>query len=266
MQKSMTDKGLVSIITPTYNCGKYIEETLQSVLAQTYRNWEMIIVDDFSTDNTAEIVAQYISIDSRIRYYRNSRNEGAALTRNRAIREAHGKWISFLDSDDLWKPEKLECQLDFMIENDYAFTYHKYEEIDENSHPLGITVSGLKRVKRLNMMTCCWPGCLSAIYNAEKIGLVQIPDIKKNNDQAMWMEIVKKADCFFIDTTLASYRRRKGSITPNRIKDKLYWHFILCRKCGHYSTMAAAVLTLLSIPANARKKIFYIKKEKDKCR
>lgn len=133
---------LVSIITPSYNTGRFIAETIESALAQTYGNWEMIIVDDCSTDDTDEVVAGYVKQDSRIRYIRNERNSGAALSRNRALREARGRWIAFLDSDDLWMPEKLERQIQFMEKNGYAFSYTKYEEISEDSEPLGIEVSG----------------------------------------------------------------------------------------------------------------------------
>ena len=112
---------LVSIITPTYNCAKFIEETIRSVQAQTYLNWEMIISDDCSTDNTREIIAPYLESDSRIKYICNDKNSGAAITRNNALRQAKGRWIAFLDSDDLWLPEKLEKQIAFMETNGYAF-------------------------------------------------------------------------------------------------------------------------------------------------
>ena len=108
---------LVSIITPTYNCGRFIAETIESVQAQTYTNWEMIIIDDCSTDHTDEIVAMYSERDSRIKYHCLKRNSGAAIARNTALRMAVGRWIAFLDSDDLWHPEKLERQVKFMIDN-----------------------------------------------------------------------------------------------------------------------------------------------------
>ena len=120
--------GLVSIIMPSWNTERFIAETIQSVLDQTYTNGELIIVDDCSSDNTDEVVASFK--DERIKYLHNEKNSGAALTRNKALREAKGEWIAFLDSDDLWMPEKLEKQIYFMESNGYAFSYTSYEEID----------------------------------------------------------------------------------------------------------------------------------------
>ena len=197
---------LVSIIMPSYNTQKFIEETLDSVLAQTYTNWELIIVDDCSTDNTDEIVSPFLS-DSRIIYIQNEKNSGAAVSRNRALREAKGKWIAFLDSDDLWTPDKLEKQIAFMQSNGYCFSYTNYSEIDESSEPLGKTVTGPKKITKTGMYNYCWMGCLTVMYDVEKIGLIQIEDIKKNNDYAMWLKICKKANCYLLDEDLARYRK-----------------------------------------------------------
>ena len=150
--------------------------------------------------------------DKRIKYECNPQNSGAAVTRNNALRMANGKWIAFLDSDDLWSPEKLEKQLAFMVKNGYHFSYTGYEEIDEASNLTGIKLSGPKHVTKFGMFSFCWPGCLTVMYNREKIGLLQIADIKKNNDYAMWLKVIQKADCYLLDECLAKYRRgRKGS-------------------------------------------------------
>ena len=117
---------LVSIIMPSYNTADYISESIKSIQKQVYSNWELIIVDDCSTDNTDDIVRPFL-VDSRIRYLKNERNSGAAVSRNRALREAKGRWIAFLDSDDLWAPEKLEKQIEFMEKNGYSFSYTNYE-------------------------------------------------------------------------------------------------------------------------------------------
>ena len=187
----MQDYGLVSVITPTWACANFICETIRSIQAQTYQNWELLIQDDCSTDNTNEAVASLAELDSRIKYECNLKNSGAAITRNNALRRAKGRWIAFLDSDDLWLPEKLEHQLKFMVENNYTFTYHEYTEISEEGTDLGVYVSGKKRVSKFDMYACCWPGCLSVMYDAEKIGLIQIKDVRKNNDTAMWLMVVK---------------------------------------------------------------------------
>lgn len=169
---------LVSIITPSYNTAKFIGKTIESVQTQTHRNWELIIVDDCSSDNTDEVVADYLN-DDRIKYIKNEKNSGAAISRNRALREAKGKWIAFLDSDDLWLPEKLERQICFMEKNGYHFSYTNYEEIDENDWPINVKVSGPKRINKHGMYNYCYPGCLTVMYDAEYVGLIQIRDIKK---------------------------------------------------------------------------------------
>ena len=153
-------------------------------------------------------------MDNRIRYECNPKNSGAAITRNNALRRAKGKWIAILDSDDLWLSEKLEHQLKFMVENNYAFTYHEYTEMSEEGKDLGVYVSGKKKVSEFDMYACCWPGCLAVMYDAEKIGLIQIRDVKKNNDTAMWLKVVKKSPCYLLKENLARYRRRAVSITP----------------------------------------------------
>ena len=175
----MQNHGLVSIITPTWNCARFICETIRSVQAQTYQNWEMIISDDCSTDNTREVIEPYLIADSRIKYECNPKNSGAAITRNNALRRAQGQWIAFLDSDDLWHPEKLEKQVKFMMENGYHFSYTEYVEMDETGMETGVLISGPKHVSRRRMYNFCWPGCLTVMYDREQVGLIQIATSKK---------------------------------------------------------------------------------------
>ncbi|MBQ0010473.1 MAG: glycosyltransferase family 2 protein, partial [Ruminococcus sp.] len=220
---------LVSVIMPSYNTADYIAESIRSVLAQTYPYWELIIVDDCSSDQTDEVVASFD--DCRIRYFKNEKNSGAAVSRNRALREARGKWIAFLDSDDLWMPDKLEKQIGFMDRNGYYFSYTKYREMNEDSTPTGIHVSGPKKIGKVGMFRYCWPGCLTVMYDAEKIGLIQIEPIRKNNDYAMWLKVCRKAPCYLLDEELASYRRgRTGSISSHRIGTMIGWHYRLFRE------------------------------------
>lgn len=256
----MTENNLVSIITPTYNCARFIEETIRSVQAQTYQNWEMIISDDCSTDNTREVIAPYLASDSRIKYICNERNSGAAITRNNALKVAQGRWIAFLDSDDLWLPEKLERQIKFMQVNNYYFTYHEYSEIDEDGLELGVYVSGIKKVGSWGMYACCWPGCLAVMYDAQKIGLIQINDVKKNNDTAMWLKAIHRANCYLLQENLARYRRRKGSITPPSIKARILWHYRLFRDAEQMNPLVATFWMCVNIVGNLYKKIFYVHK------
>lgn len=241
----MNDFGLVSIITPTYNCGRFIAETIESVLSQTYGNWEMLIVDDCSSDETRKAVEGYK--DDRIKYHCLDKNSGAAIARNTALKMAKGRWIAFLDSDDLWKPEKLERQLKFMTDNDYSLSYHEYSEIDEEDNELGVIVSGKRKVNKWQMYCCCWPGCLSVMYDVDKIGLIQIEDIKKNNDIAMWLKVIKKANCHLLKENLAQYRRRKGSITPPGIMTRVKWHYKLFREAEKMDPLSSCFLTACNI-------------------
>lgn len=228
---------LVSIIMPSYNTERFIADSIQSVLNQTYQNWELIIVDDCSTDNTDTVVASFT--DSRIKYLKNEKNSGAAVSRNRALREAKGKWIAFLDSDDLWASEKLEKQIKFMEENDYKFSYTDYEKIDEESNNLNIFVSGPKEVTEKDMYRYCWVGCLTVMYDAEQVGLVQIKDIKKNNDYAMWLQVSKKANCYLLSENLAKYRIRKKSISHDKLSKKLKSHYDLFHYCDEKPAIVA---------------------------
>ena len=250
--------GLVSIIMPSYNTAKYISDSIKSVLAQTYKNWELIIVDDCSTDNTDEIVGEFLS-DERIRYLKNEKNSGAAVSRNYALREARGKWIAFLDSDDLWLPEKLEKQLAFMAENGYKFSYTEYSVIDSDSNRTGVKVSGPKRITKFGMRNFCWPGCLTVMYERETVGLIQIADIKKNNDYAMWLKVIKVANCYLLKSVLAEYRKgRSGSISTQGIKKHMQWHYKLFREAEGQNPVFAFVNMVRNVGFAVIKKTKYI--------
>lgn len=149
------NSSLVSIIMPTYNCAKFIEESIESVLSQTYKNWELIIVDDCSNDNTEDIVKRYCETDDRIKYLKLDVNSGAAIARNKGIEQARGKYIAFLDSDDLWMDGKLEKQISFMEENNYNFTCTDYMQIDESGKPNGVIIKCKKKVDYNGVLLSC---------------------------------------------------------------------------------------------------------------
>lgn len=256
----MNDNSLISIITPSFNSERFIHETIESVKAQTYTNWELLITDDYSTDGTWSLLEKYAEKDNRIKIFKLKRNSGAAVARNNSISHAKGRFIAFCDSDDLWHPTKLKKQVEFMKSNNYYFSYHDYIEIDEESNELGIHVSGIKRVNKFLMYSCCWPGCLSVMYDAKHIGLIQINDIKKNNDTAMWLKIIQKADCYLLKDTLGEYRRRQGSITPQSIISKIKWHYILFHKGDKKNPIVSFWWMCMNVLGNTCKKTFYVKK------
>lgn len=255
------ESGLVSIIMPSYNTSKFISKTIESVINQTYKKWELIIVDDCSSDMTDEVVKKFLK-DKRIKYLKNEKNSGAAVSRNKAIRESKGQYVAFLDSDDLWKPTKLEEQIHFMRNNNYFFTYTNYEEIDENDIFLKTTISGPKKINKFSMYRYCWVGCLTVMYDASKVGLIQIEDIKKNNDYAMWLKIIKKAKCYRLNKTLGVYRRRKGSISGQSKLSLIKWHYRLFREADYKGILSSIFLTIQNLIFGIIKKIIYVKKVK----
>lgn len=223
---------LVSIITPSYNSSKYIEETIRSVQSQTFKEWEMIIVDDCSTDNTIDIVEQFILSDNRIKLFENNTNLGAAETRNLAIKKSKGRYIAFLDSDDVWLPNKLEKQLLFIEENNLSFTYSAYYKIDEEGNKKGVFYPP-KEITFENLLKTCSIGCLTAIYDTNKLGKVYMPNIRKRQDYALWLIIFRKIQKTkgIVDQPLAYYRVRRGSISSNKFKAAIY-HYKVLRNYG----------------------------------
>ena len=219
---------LVSIIVPAYNTGKYIGRMIRSVQAQTYSNWELVIVDDCSTDDTRAVVESFD--DERIRYFRNERNKGAALSRNYALREARGRWIAFLDSDDIWMPEKLERQIGYMKENGYAFTYTDYRVVSPEGKLLPYVFVAPDHVTRKLLYRYCYFATITVIYDREVIGLIQIEDLKKRNDYAMWYQAIEKTDCHRLPEVLSCYIRREGSISNVSLWKLIGHQYLLYRK------------------------------------
>lgn len=250
---------LVSIIMPSWNTGEFITESIRSVLNQTYTNWELIIIDDCSSDDTDQIVESIN--DERIKYLKNEKNCGAALTRNRGLREARGEWIAFLDSDDLWMPEKLEHQIDFMKKNGYSLSFTEYEKIDEDSKPLNIYVSGPKKVNKNKMYNYDYIGQLTMMYSAKEFGLIQIKDIRKNNDYAIRLQLYKKPEtcAYLLEENLAKYRVRKVSISHDKFKRKFKSHYDLFHMCDEKSAIVAAWYACWNMFFGVLKKISYEK-------
>ncbi|WP_214805573.1 MULTISPECIES: glycosyltransferase family 2 protein [unclassified Exiguobacterium] len=218
----------VSIITPVYNCEKYLTRTIESVQKQTYENWEMILIDDCSTDTSKEIIRKFEIFDERIKYIKNQQNSGAALSRNKGIEVARGDFIAFLDSDDVWDPYKLEKQLNFMIKNKYDFSSTAYNKINENNEIIldKISVQNEMDYKNLLKYNC---GNSTVMYNAKNIGKFFIPNIRKRNDYLMWLTIIKKTKKIYgLNEVLASHRIRSGSISQNKLS-LIKYHWIVYR-------------------------------------
>lgn len=214
---------LVSIITPLYNSEKYIAETIESVLAQTYSNWEMIIVDDCSKDNGARIVEEYQKKDKRIKLYWNEINKGVSYTRNRAIDLSQGKYIAFLDSDDLWKKEKLEKQIKFMEQNNIVLSYTAYEKMNEDGSKRG-EIRVPEKLDYKELLKNCLIGFLTAVYRKEELKEFKFIN-SKVEDYIFWLSILKKIDyAYGINEALAAYRVLNNSRSSNKIDIvKFHW-------------------------------------------
>lgn len=223
----MDDKiDLVSIITPLHNGEDYVRETIDSVLAQSYNNWELIIVDDCSKDSGVNIVKEYMLIDKRIKLIQNENNSGPALTRNTAINAAEGEFIAFLDSDDLWTSDKLSVQIEFMIKNNYPFTFSYYNQITEDGNFIKAVDNLTLKVNYLSSIKSNKIGCLTAVYNVTYFGKVYMENIAKRQDYTLWLKLLKRVDyAYCVPQVLANYRIRKNSVSSNKIKlVKYHWH------------------------------------------
>lgn len=218
MQSSKDNKiPETSIIMPAYNSARFIGESINSVLAQTYTDWELLIVDDCSKDNTAEMVAAFN--DPRIHYQRNANNMGAAETRNQALKRAKGRYIAFLDSDDLWEPDKLEKQIAFMEMNGYAFTFSDYRIMKENGTWTGKMLHMPASLSYHHYLRNTAIGCLTVMIDRLKTGDFLMPNIKSSHDMALWLLIMKRGfQAYAIPECLASYRLVSTSNTAKKYK------------------------------------------------
>ena len=222
-----TRKELVSIVMPTYNCAKFIAESIDSVIAQTYTNWELIIVDDCSTDNTKEILTPYLQKYQNIRYTCLIKNGGPATARTEALKQAKGDYVAFLDSDDIWYPEKLSKQITFMKQNNVDFSCTGYEQIEENGKGKKVAIIPPKKNDYTTMLRLgCSIGNLTVMYNRNVVGEQQVPAIKKRNDFALWLQILHNVTaCYGMQEILAKYRLRTQSVSRNKLKLIPYhWH------------------------------------------
>lgn len=209
---------LVSVIMPAYNCAKYIGASIESVIAQTYTNWELLITDDCSTDDTVEIIKRYAEQDKRIKLFIQERNGGAGLARNNSIEKAKGRYIAFLDSDDRWVANKLSKQISFMKEHEVVLSYSSYFKCDEESKCIGI-VKCRKKVSYKDIVRNNYIGCLTIVYDSLSVGKMYMSDIRKRQDWSLSIAILKKCKVAYgLQEPLAIYRIRKNSISSNKIQ------------------------------------------------
>ena len=218
------EKEKVSIIVPMYNAEKFIGKTIESVLAQTYQNWEMLIMNDVSTDNSLAIVSLYAKKDERIKIVNTEKNVGVVKGRNFLIDLASGKYIAFLDADDYWHNEKLEKQIKFMKEKNASISCTEYTRVKENEEKINDVIIK-EEISYNDMLKNNYLGCLTVIYDAEKIGKRYFKELEKNEDYVFWLEIVKDVNTIYgLKENLAYYRVLDNSRSSNKVKTaKVRW-------------------------------------------
>ena len=236
----LKDYGLVSIIMPSYNASRFITESIKSVIVQTYQNWELLIADDCSKDSSVEVIKKIIDKDQRIKLFSLLKNVGAAAARNVAIEHANGQYIAFLDSDDVWEPEKLERQLAFMKENKYAFTYSEYYVMEEDGKKTGSFIRIPSSLSYRQYLRNTIIGCLTVVIDRTIVGDFRMPLIKSSHDMALWLLIMKRGyKAYGIKEVLAGYRLVSTSNTAKKWKAaKDVWR--VYRKIEHLSVLFSA--------------------------
>lgn len=212
-------KDLVSVIIPLYNSANYITPTIKSVLSQTYQNFEIILVDDYSKDNTFDVVSEFTKKDNRIKYFKQPVNKGAAEARNRGMDEATGQYIAFLDSDDLWNQDKLEKQLSFMKERNASFVYCAYDWVDENENLIKGKVKIKSQVEYKDLLTKTLISTPTVIFDRYILGDVRMPLRRTGQDYAFWLLLLRETYAFGIDEALVHVRRRTGSLSKNKFQN-----------------------------------------------
>ena len=253
---------LVSILIPTFNSEKFILETLQSIQKQTYINWEIILVDDCSTDGTLTIVAKFAVNESRIQYSKLGENLGTGVARNSALTSAKGRYIAFLDADDLWLPEKLEKQVNFMKKNQLPFTFSFYVCIDEAGNPLNKRVEAPLNLSYLELFFCNYIGNLTGIYDVEFFGKIPISSIRKRQDWMLWLTVLKKIKTAQpVPESLASYRVRTDSLSTSKL-NLIQYNFAVYRRFHGYSFIISVACMKLFLFTQLFIKPRYIKKIK----
>ena len=245
MKKPTNQSPLVSIITPLYNAENYITATIESIQNQTYANWEHIIVNDLSTDTSLQLAEAFSKKDPRIKVVTLSRNSGAAHSRNKATELATGDYIAFLDADDLWHPQKLEKQLQFMQENNAAVSYTSYVHINEAGELLGKRIKAFPKLTYKKQHSNNYIGNLTGIYKAAEIGKIIAPNIRKRQDWAVWLEAIKKSNrpALGLQEDLAYYRMHEGSMSANKM-NLIKYNFKFYKEYLGYSWITSAFYLL----------------------
>ena len=217
---------LVSIITPVYNADKFLSETIKSVQNQTYSNWELLLVDDCSKDNSADIIRQFQQNDNRIKYIKLQTNSGASVSRNTGIKSAKGRFIAFVDSDDIWKPKKLELQIQYMLKDNLGFTFTSYRYMKENGVRTNKIAKAPNKIDYNGLLKNTIIGCSTVVIDRDTVGDFEMPLVRRGQDTATWLQILRNEKyAYGIEDDLVNYRLVGDSLSSNKIKSlKRTWN------------------------------------------
>ena len=210
---------LVSIITPVYNAERFLSDTIKSVQNQTYKNWEILLIDDCSKDNSAQIIKEFQKYDNRIKYIKLKKNSGASVSRNEGIRNAKGRFIAFVDSDDIWKPEKLEIQIKYMLKENLGFTFTSYRYMKENGELTNKIAKASRKINYNGLLKNTIIGCSTVVIDREIVDYFEMPLVRRGQDTATWLQILRKEKyAYGIEQDLVNYRLVGESLSSNKIK------------------------------------------------
>jgi len=257
---TIEEKEKVSVIMLTQDCGQFLEASVKSLIAQTYQNWELLFVDDASKDDSLQRIIDLKGYDSRFKISQCVFCRGETINRNSALRDAQGKWIAFLNAGDIWEPTKLEKQIRFMKENDYAFSYTMFNNIDAKGNNVGVMMAGPECITTDDMKKCCWMGYLTVMYDAEKIGRLQVEGAKRSNDYPLWLLVSKKAYCYLLPECLSSQMSEKGLSNRLLSSPKWMWRYESYREIERMNPITAALMTIRNLVYTAYKWWKYAKR------
>ncbi|MFT5213898.1 MAG: teichuronic acid biosynthesis glycosyltransferase TuaG [Patiriisocius sp.] len=250
---------MVSIITPVYNCEEFLEECILSVLKQTFNDWELILIDDSSTDSSREIINKYVLQDQRIKFCFFDENVGAGVARNKGIDIAEKRFIAFLDSDDYWHKDKLKLQLDFMIKDNIEFSYTSFVELDKNDDAFKIILPP-KTVNSFSLLFNNYIKTVTAIYDTKRIGKIYMPNYRKRQDWGLWFNILSKTSkAYKLSEPLSYYRTSNASLSTNKVQ-LIKENFNFYRNFLHKNFMTSLLMMLLFLIVHLFFKMVFFKK------
>ena len=250
---------MVSIITPVYNCEEFLEECIQSVLNQTLKDWELILVDDCSTDSSSRIINKYVALDTRIKCYSFNKNVGAGVARNKGIEISRERFIAFLDSDDYWHKNKLKLQIEYMIRKNIDFSYTNFFELNKEDKVSKIILTP-KSVNSFSLLFNNYIKTLTVIYDTKRIGKIYMPNYRRRQDWGLWFNLLNKTNkAYRFTEPLAYYRTSNTSLSKNKLK-LVKENFNFYRFFLQKNLLQSFIMIILFFVVHFTFKMFFFKK------